>query len=342
MDFEPKPVLKCSDGFSPTSTPPSTSHLFSSCFPHISNKAHGHDSGKRGTFDAGGLLRSMFGPIVPRYSTAFASGVSPPPNRVSPSQIPNSPSGRMGSPMHAMRSGTSTPHHSGLLRASKGHAMHAFTMMPPDVVGKKKPPGYESDEPTSPEVTCIGKVKKKHYKSTWDALVKDKKKDGKKKKTKGNVKRLSGEMSPMSGEKIRRPADFEVRENAEPSFTAKLSRQRSERRRKLELEGISAEIDLHVSKHEDMHATSAAVSDELCSKLTMENLNERNEEPPRAECECIKEPNIATLGEKQNDVPPPHCLLLMKRGSMNRSAHYAPDTGSVIEKEQTRSSESGA
>ena len=50
---------------------------------------------------------------------------------------------------------------------------NSFTMMPANVVGKKKPPGYVSDEPTSPEVTCMGRVRRNKHCKAWDALLLD-------------------------------------------------------------------------------------------------------------------------------------------------------------------------
>ncbi|KAI5074947.1 hypothetical protein GOP47_0010908 [Adiantum capillus-veneris] len=72
--------------------------------------------------------------------------------------------------------------------ACKGHLinLHAFTMIPAAAVGKKKPLDYISDEPTSPEVTCMGRVRKsKNSTCAWDALnANDSEKLPKKKKKK--------------------------------------------------------------------------------------------------------------------------------------------------------------
>ncbi|MCO5574826.1 hypothetical protein L7F22_028619 [Adiantum nelumboides] len=69
--------------------------------------------------------------------------------------------------------------------ACKGHLInvHAFTMIPIAAVGRKKPPDYLSDEPTSPEVTCIGRVRRnKNSTCAWDALANDSEKLCKRKK----------------------------------------------------------------------------------------------------------------------------------------------------------------
>ncbi|MCO5604330.1 hypothetical protein L7F22_058495 [Adiantum nelumboides] len=354
---KPAPKSVSADA-TPLGTSSHSSHVFSSCFPHRSNKGHGHDGGKRGTFDAGGLFRSMFGPVVPRYSTAFASGVSTPTSRTGPPSMSNSPSGRIKtpgsatSPINLMRSGGSIPHMGAVLRTSKGHAGQAFTMMPPDVVGKKKPPNYESDEPKSPEVTCIGKVRRKHCKATWDALVKEKHKDGKKRK--GKVKRLSGEMTRISGELVRKESDTDKKtEGNGVTVATKLSKQRSQRRQSHEYESFSTELDVCVRKHgdyqEDGYNCKPAIEQgnedvpspsiegvgdvsASCVKLRMEDITLQN--MPAGDCKQILEPD-ASLHDV-TIVPPSNCLLMMKKGSRNRSSHYPSDLGFVGEQGHTR------
>ncbi|KAI5065576.1 hypothetical protein GOP47_0020271 [Adiantum capillus-veneris] len=342
-----KPASKsASADASPLGTSSHTSHVFSSCFPHRFGKGHGHDGGKKGSFDAGGLFRSMFGPVVPRYPmhrSTFASGMSTPPSRTGPPSMSTSPSGRMKtpgsatSPINLMRSGGSTPHSGAALRASKGHAGHAFTMMPPDVVGKKKPPNYESDEPKSPEVTCIGKVRRKHCKATWDALVKEKHNDGKMKK--GKVKRLSGEMSQMSGEIVRKGAHCEKKtEGAELTVSAKLSKQRSQRRQSRDFESFSTELDacVRIKRGDDQE-------DGNYSKGVMESGREDASTRIRQgddSFSCLDSSigDSCALNMPAGDCTqsvPSNCLLLMKKGSRNRSAHYPSDLDFVGEQGHT-------
>lgn len=191
--------------------------------------------------------------------------------------------------------------------------MHAFTMMPPDVVGKKKPLGYESDEPTSPEVTCIGKVRRKHCKATWDALVKEKNKDAKKK---GKVKRLSGEIPHNS--------DFfacgNKREGGESTVAAKMSRQASERRRSLDFEGFPTDSNMHTPRHGDS-AKEVLIQDtqQKSSSFQGERVKCEHEDFEASVYDRIESAAPALL----SGIPPPsNCLLLMKKGSRNRSAHY--------------------
>ncbi|MCO5572143.1 hypothetical protein L7F22_025894 [Adiantum nelumboides] len=92
--------------------------------------------------------------------------------------------GAQGSVLSAATAASPLPsvHGSG---ACKGHLINAnaFTMIPIAAVGRKKPPYYLSDEPTSPEVTCIGRVRRnKNSTCAWDALANDSEKLCKKKK----------------------------------------------------------------------------------------------------------------------------------------------------------------
>eukprot|EP00250_Pteridium_aquilinum_P007655 c17325_g1_i1 orf=205-1506(+) len=347
---------------SPFGTPTSSSsssHLFSSCFPHKNIKRHGHE-GRRGgvqggTSDASRLLRSIFGFSVPRYSSPVMSygGAS--------STTTNSPSGRRvgsgaNSPINLMRSGGTTPHSGVLSRSSKGHAALSFTMMPPDVVGKKKPLGYESDEPTSPEVTCIGKVRRKHCKATWDALVKEKQKDAKKK---GKAKR--------SSEETPRKSDFalgiEKSKGSELNTGVTLSKQRSRRQRSCDFEGFPTYLDAFIIKPGDSPKGGhiQGMHDVYNGKALVESMNQdastraldaedRDSASSFKSCsESIDTPKLSSpegdsvvheeLGASFCDestranapisvcevAPPSNCLLLMKKGSRNRSAHYPFD-----------------
>ncbi|KAH7405099.1 hypothetical protein KP509_15G056300 [Ceratopteris richardii] len=271
--------------------------------------------------------------------------------------MPNSPPARMGSPRSAsplpvLRSGGSTPHHSGLLRTSKGHAVHPFTMMPPDVVGRKKPPDYESDEPTSPEVTCIGKVRRKHCKATWDALVKDKERDERKKKEK--VRRLSRKMSHSSEEVTQKQVDFKTEGmDFEPSFRSNSLTQTWEALRATNSRDISEDKGLCVSKNENsrrnsgrgmMHSkdkngltsSSELIAHDSCSKSGTKKVNLHDQGPLQPESDT----GLSEVGSKEAsaiaDVPPPNCLLLMKKGSTNRSAHCGSNPEFISEHEHER------
>lgn len=214
--------------------------------------------------------------------------------------------------------------------------------MPPDVVGKKKPPGYESDEPKSPEVTCIGKVRRKHRKATWDALVKD---NGKKKK--GKAKRLTGEISGKAGELVRTAASGEKKtEGSELTVVAKLSKQRSERQQSRNVEGFSRDLDVGAPKrgvvqdakalvepgNDDAHrdAAKGAANDSFASSIpSTEETRAHDWTPSRGECAHNEDPDVLSSGT--TEVPPSNCLLLMKKGSRNRSAHYLSDVELVRE-----------
>lgn len=234
--------------------------------------------------------------------------------------------------------------------------------MPPDVVGKKKPPDYESDEPTSPEVTCIGRVRRK--KPTWDALVKEKQKnDGRKK---GKVKKLAAEFP--------RKTDFiqSVKKNEEDESTmaAKLLKQRSGRRKSYDLEDVQRQLGVDKLHHGQGKLDHGEFSRGNCNdgqnveglkkQLTMESLDVgfkelgsfhreyidhhqlssqtlldsewqgenstlQDENPPSFQLhEALDALACATAGggtaaSLSQTVPPPNCLLLMRKGSRSRS-----------------------
>lgn len=232
--------------------------------------------------------------------------------------------------------------------------------MPPDVVGKKKPPDYESDEPTSPEVTCVGRVRrKKHYKATWDALVKEKQKnDGRKK---GKVKKLAAEFP--------RKTDFiqSVKKNGEDESTmaAKLSKQRSGRRKSYDLEDLQRQLGVDKLNHGQGKLDHGEFSKGNCNDgghkveglKTMESLDvgfkelgnfhreyivssqtpvdsewqgenstsqDENPSSQHQHHEALDAVSCATAGgdtaaSLYQTVPPPNCLLLMRKGSRSRS-----------------------
>lgn len=53
--------------------------------------------------------------------------------------------------------------HSGPLK-SAAKSTSGPSIIPADIIGKKKPPGYDGADPTSPEVTCLGRVRIKRCK----------------------------------------------------------------------------------------------------------------------------------------------------------------------------------
>lgn len=185
--------------------------------------------------------------------------------------------------------GTINTGHSGMLKgySAKGHAGNAFTMIPADVVGKKKPPGYESDEPTSPEVTCIGRVRRKKHCKAWDALVVNE-------KGRGN---RNAKISSRSTESPRKD-----KQNESPSKAAKPSRWRLAWGLKNTAELDNADLQKQSNMVDNLYIDLGRFSSacELSSRVIP-----GFDDSPADEL-------------KEFQVPPSNCLLVMKNTSKGR------------------------
>lgn len=225
-------------------------------------------------------------------------------------------------------SGTLKLVHSGPLKGytngSKGGS-NAFTMIPVNVVGNEKPPpDYVPDEPTSPEVTCMGRVRRNKQCKAWDApLSTEKQLRNQKSKRLESPRRISDLQLSI-------PKSLSV--GPSPSMASTWKKmlglikdinglQGSHLQRKLRQEDLVIDLSRFCSESE------TAARDRIPSRPEVNHgdgffyINSVSQSG-----EGDEESNVVEDGiHIQSEVPPPNCLVLMRNSSRSKVFHSHDD-----------------
>lgn len=172
--------------------------------------------------------------------------------------------------------------------ASRGHSFNAFTILPPHLLDSRTPPRYELHEPTSPEVTCMGTVRRKKLGKA--ELKHGSNKKGTQEEFNWGEKRLD---SPRKPKQSRWRKAWGRRETTEFDLHAETNAENSS-------DFSPASEILHFRVH----------FDDAVSSPTSKNL-------PRT----LQDDNRESTADCPSQVPPPHSLLLIRNRSRNRELH---------------------
>eukprot|EP00249_Psilotum_nudum_P009229 c21797_g2_i1 orf=246-1424(+) len=279
-------------------------HFFSCFIPRTAMHLFPHSFGSPGRYGQG-EGRDFRGRSKAQPSVLSFSG-------------PISHSGPIGSVPHSGPIKISTGPiigHSGTSKGfPKGHS-GPFTMIPPEVIGKKNPAGYESEDPTSPEVTCVGRVRIKPKFPRKSVGTEKNRKD--RQQGKSSKKKESSESTGVEKRSFWKIIGRKHRTNESkkgPVFEFDLNRFSS--------------FSQGTSLKSDMIDDASVIHSEVLSSRQEYDANERV-----AEAEDVSESQAAPANslfsmkgshrndgqDRESNAPPPNALLLMRGSSRNRS-----------------------